>query len=108
MLTEEQARKLRQLRGCYTRYEVEIALPDGRKMLICYTSQKTLVRLREVIREWWTPIARAAGLLLEEPRGMRDKKAYVFEDGSIIRYSGRTQRDAIAMGELPYIGPPEY
>jgi hypothetical protein len=109
MLTEEQTRKLARLRGCYTRYEVEVALPDKRKMLVCYTPRKNLAGLREVIRERWEPLVRAVGIPgspIQDTPVMRDGRAYKFENGSIVRFSGRTQRDAIILGELPFIGPP--
>jgi hypothetical protein len=110
MLTEEQIRRLERLRNCWTSYEVELALPDGRRMLVCYTQRRSLAGLREVIRGRWEPLVRAVGIPgspIHDTPVMRDGRAYKFENGSVVRFSGRTQREAIISGELPYIGSPK-
>jgi hypothetical protein len=109
MLTEEQIRRLERLRNCWTNYEVEVALPDGRKMLVCYTQRRSLSGLLSAIFDRWQPISRVTGLPPDDPCAYRDKnrKEYVLEDGSVVRFSGRTQREAIISGELPYIGSPK-
>jgi hypothetical protein len=107
-LTPDQIRKLERIKFHSTRYEIELVKPDGTAMLVCYSSRRSISGLIRAIRDRWAPIVRA-GNIPEGAIGYRigSARAYNFENGTIIRFSGRTQRDAIMRGELPFIGAPD-
>jgi hypothetical protein len=107
-LTAEQLRKLDRLRHFATRYEIEIVPPNGAAMLVCYTPRRTMRGFMEALSERWAPII-ATGIVPQDMKGERIGRTigYRFENGAIIRFSGRTQRDAIMSGELTFIGAPD-
>jgi len=103
LLTEMQKAKLKSLTSNRTLYEIEMATPSGFKYLIAYASRRSFRGLLDVVRQRGTVILRVLGLP-EDTRVERDwAGALRFPDGTIIRFSGRTQRDAIMFGELPFI-----
>jgi hypothetical protein len=75
-------------------------------MLVCYTNRRSTSGLLSVIRERWQQIYRVAGIPFEEKMITVEKKTVKFYNGAIARFSGRTERDAILGGELPFIGSP--
>lgn len=104
-LSAEQLRKLGRIQHYATRYEVELAFPNGDRKLVCYTDSRSLSGFLSMIRKRWAPIVKAVGVADDaEAHRIGKAKAYRFENGVIIRMSGRTQRDAIMSGELPFIG----
>jgi hypothetical protein len=105
-LTPEQVRKLERIKFHPTRYEIELVKPDGTAMLVCYSSRRSISGLLRAMRDRWAQIVRAGNI---SGIGYRIGKAraYSFENGVVIRFSGRTQRDAIMRGELPFIGAPD-
>ena len=105
MLTESQISKLDRLKHYATRYEIEICQGAKPRLLVCYTPRKSLAGLINAAQDRWKHICAAIGAT-EEAKAHRIKKAmaYQFENGAIIRFSGRTQRDAIMSGELEFIG----
>jgi hypothetical protein len=103
-LTEEQKAKLARLHYGPTRYEIEMVTPSGVKHLIAYTPRRSFRGLLDAVQERGAIILRVTGMP-EDTRAERgDNASLRFSDGTIIRFSGRTQRDAIMHGELPYVG----
>lgn len=104
MLSPEQSAKLERLRLFATRYEVELVHPDGRRVLLGYTARKSRPGLRALARPRVAAIWRWLGV----PQGSettwakRGPEIRVWGGGA-IRFSGRTQRDAIMEGELQEI-----
>jgi len=101
-LTNEQIIKLARLKNYSTRYELVAYGPNGEKILVCYTPRKSLRGVIDAIRSRWEECERMAGT----DQCYTQKRA---EDGCkmgawVIRFSGRTQREAIIDGELRYIG----
>ena len=102
MLTKQE--KLERLRFGPTRYEIEMVSPSGAKYLVAYTPRRSFRGLLDAVRE--RERGRAILRLLNFPddaTAERDRASLRFSDGTIIRFSGRTQRDAICGGELPYV-----
>jgi hypothetical protein len=103
MLTEMQKAKLKSLTSSRTRYEVEMVASSGFRYLIAYTARRSFRGLLDVVRQRGAVILRVLGLP-EDTRVERDGAgALRFPDGTIVRFSGRTQRDAIVFGELPFV-----
>jgi hypothetical protein len=104
-LTPAQLSKLERIRHYRTRYEIEITIPGAAPMLVCYSDRKNLAGLCDALCKRWAPITRAANVP-HESAATRVKRAaaYAFDNGATVRFSGRTQRDAIMSGELAYIG----
>lgn len=99
MLTKEQ--KLARIARYSTRYELA-AVRGDQKVLVCYSASRSRQTILSLCRQW---AARLTALTGSETIGFA-KKA---EDGAAmgawkIRFTGRTQREAIIEGELPFIG----
>jgi hypothetical protein len=106
MLTDQQQRQLERIKHYATRYEVRLTLPDGRAMLVCYTPRKSKAGLLDALQ------SRGEAILAHLPRGTEDSgltydnaiQGFVLGNGVSAAFSGRTQRDCILTGELPFIG----
>ena len=101
-MTEAQIAALERLRFAPTRYEIEMVAPSGARHLIAYTPRRNFRGLLDAVRQRGAAIIRRAGMP-EDARGERAGASLRFADGTVIRFSGRTQRDAIMGGELPYV-----
>lgn len=104
-LSPEQTRKLDRIQGYRTLYEMAVIRADGAKALVCYTSPPSR-------RHMWDAICKRSDKILAftgtaqngERMGFLGKAKEVrIGNGAIIRLTGRTQRDAIIEGELPYV-----
>ena len=101
-LTTEQVAKLTRLQNHATRYEAVVERHDGTKRLLAYSGRKSRQGLLAAIRQRGQAVL--AFLALSETDQMTwEKGAFALGTGNAIRWSGRTQRDAIMEGELPYI-----
>jgi hypothetical protein len=105
MLTAEQVRKLERLRLYGTRYELAMTHTETREsLLIAYSTGKAR---RDVFRYVSDPdrvgpiVARTGSDSIHF--GKRAADGGTMGEWS-IRFTGRTQRQAITEGELPYIG----
>lgn len=101
MLTAEQTRRLARLQGDFSSYEVAAVTPDGRRLLAGYTQRKSRRGMLSIIQmhgDAW------ANLILG-PDGECDavfgKNEIRFADWRFI-FTGRTEREAIITGELPW------
>jgi hypothetical protein len=107
MLDEATAARLDRLRHHATRYEVALALPDGRTMLVCYSPRKSRAGLLDCLRSRGPAILpHVTGMPEDATVTYHKARGFVFSDGTRVYWSGRTQRDAILSGELDYIGNP--
>lgn len=92
------------LRNYRTRYEAALIFPDGRRMLVAYVTRHTKAGLLDAIR------ARGKAILAQMPNLSDDavmtySKARGFDlgNGCRVAWTGRTQRDALCGGALPYV-----
>lgn len=101
-LTELQIRKLSRIQGRATLYEVALVKGD-QKLLLCYT-RKTGRGLGDYVRNIRNNHAASADVL--KARTGIDLQAWNW-NGWGYEFTGRTQREAIIDGELPFWGRPE-
>jgi hypothetical protein len=105
MLTDQQRRQLERIQHHATRYEVRLVLPDGRAMLVCYTPRKSKAGLLDALQSRGKAILAHMPDMPEDSRLTYDKaQGFSLGNGARVAFSGRTQRDAIMAGALPYIG----
>lgn len=100
MLDAVMLRRLNRLKYGRTRYELVAAHPDGRRILVGYTS-KGRRGLAAMVHKVGNELAAFCGdpYITYSPR---------VADGATIgdwriNFSGRTQRDCILEGELPFV-----
>jgi hypothetical protein len=86
-----------------TRYEVELHTADGRRFLVGYTPRRSFTGLLAAVRKMGKSIL-AITNLPEDATTSRNGTALGLGYGHVIRFTGRTQRDAIVGGELPFVG----
>lgn len=107
MLTAEQANRLECRRNRLTRYEVVLVDPDGEKYRLGYTPQPSRRGLLRQARCYGDRVVRVAGLTVNLPFAWRGKGRLGFVadlgNGWTIRFTGRTERDAIVGGEIIHI-----
>lgn len=105
-LSAEQMAKLERLRHFGTRYEAVVVRPDGKQALLAYCGRHSMAGLREALCQR----AQAVIAFLDAPAGAevtyprRGPQEISITGGGVVRFSGRTQREAIQAGELPYVG----
>jgi hypothetical protein len=104
-MTDHQQRQLERIKHHATRYEVRLTLPDGRTMLVCYTPRKSKAGLIDALQSRGKAILAHMPDLPEDAPLTYDKaQGFGLGNGARVVFSGRTQRDAIMCGALPYIG----
>ena len=99
--------KLERLRNRGTSYEITIS--DGEQTYrVAYTPRHSRDGLLRAIRSTGKEIVTALGMpdTALVHAGKRAEDGFTLEDWQ-IRFSGRTQRDAISNGELQWIGAAE-
>ena len=107
MLTDQQQRQLERIKYYATRYEVRLTLPDGLAMLVCYTERKSKAGLYSCLQNRGKAILALMPEMPEDCSLAYDKaRGFIMGNGASVAFSGRTQRDAIMSGALPYIGNP--
>ncbi len=107
-LTDRQRVRLAALQGRPTSYEIVITRgSDGEKALFCYTPRANRSGILAAIRDRstrlieWCQQPGGPELHINVPaRG--DGAKVTLSDGTTLQPSGRTQRDAIQGGELPF------
>lgn len=92
--------KLDRLKNYRTRYELAASHPDGRKVLIRYTARKGRRGLLDALT---MDAARVCKVLGSDDIHWAKRAA---DGGTMgdwtVKFSGRTQREAILDGELPF------
>ena len=95
--------KLAKLQHFATRYEVVLTLADGVKLLVGYTPRRTRAGLVAAVQfQSGAILARMPGLT-DEASMTATRAAVDFGNGARAAFSGRTQREAICAGELPFV-----
>jgi len=98
MLTTQQ--KLDRLKNYRTRYELIASHPDGRKLLIRYTARQGRRGLLDALT---MDAARVCQVLGADDIHWGKRAADGGHMGEwTVKFSGRTQREAILGGELPF------
>lgn len=105
-LDEKTLRRLKRLQNRLTAYEVEIVHPDGRRVLLCYTENKSKHGIMQAIGKRGRAVIAFLdmddGATMHVDRGSQEIRV---DGGGIVRLTGRTERDAIfSRNELPYVG----
>ena len=91
--------RLAHLRNRATRYEITAKGPDG-EFLVGYTARKTRRGMLEVMRMYHGNLIHLCDTNeMTVPSHFKAKDGIVMGDWT-IKFSGRTQRDAISNGEL--------
>ena len=103
MLTATQITRLKALHNRLTGYEVAAVRADGTKALVGYTRRHSGQGARALA------VSKGKALLAylgtdENCTAKPTRNGWDFSDGSKITFTGRTERDAIQMGELPPVG----
>lgn len=106
-LTDEQTARLARLHNRLTAYELEVVHPDGTTALFCYTQRKSRIGLM-VATEGPRAIRACRFLGIDPataryrvPRGTARAELRLIPGNGVIRFTGRTERQAIMEGELP-------
>ena len=100
-MTPEQIRRIERLKHYSTKYEAVMSHTDGRKMLFCYApkSRASLLRYLDKHATVLVGVAQADRVYPGEQRGE------AFRLGQwAVAFTGRTQRECIQDGELPWWG----
>jgi hypothetical protein len=103
-LTERQIRRLESIKNYHTQYEVLLIGPDGQNILIGYTSRHTRKGLLDLLRRHPDAVINLVG---GDAKTTYGRKMLSFSSGWTAKFSGRTERDAILYGEMPFIGDHE-
>lgn len=96
-MTEVQERKLARLKNYRTRYEVAMVNGTDRRLVV-YMSDRSFTRLLSAVREKLEAVKVVAGADV-----WAENRKLSAGDWR-IEFTGRTQREAILNGELPFIG----
>jgi hypothetical protein len=95
------ADRLARLANHHTRYELIAVSPEGRRVLLGYTARRSRSGLRAMLRQNAPSVVAVCG---SDSFGLAKRAA----DGATVGawrvvFSGRTQREAIIAGELPFV-----
>ena len=97
------AEKLARIKNYHTRYEIILAHANYPSILVAYTSRKSFHGLLAAVRERGPKIVALLGVT-DEHKATRERTTLHLGNGWLVRFSGRTQRDAILNGERPFVG----
>ena len=100
-LTDVQQRRLARCRNRRTLYELAVKHADGRAVLLGYCDRHSRNMLYRVACKHGPKLAALTGAE-SLTFGAKSRDGATIGDWSIV-WTGRTQRDAIMEGELPYI-----
>ena len=104
----EQCAKLARLQGLSTRYEAIVRRADGATRLLCYSARHSGHGLRAALQQRAAEVLAFIGGDETTRATVRRHKAgpqsIELTGGHVVAWSCRTQRDAIILGELPYVG----
>jgi hypothetical protein len=99
-LTDRQLRRLESIKNYHTRYEALLIGPDGQEILLGYTSRKSRRGLLEMLRRHPDDVL---AFVQREGTVSYGRQMINFSSGWRAVFSGRTERDAILLGEKPFI-----
>ena len=91
------------LRHQPTRYEIVLTLADGRRMLVGYTPRKSRDGMLGAVQRVGRAILSHMPDLTDEHRMTWKRGGFDMGNGARVAWSGRTQRDALQHGPLPYV-----
>lgn len=100
-MTTETVQRLNRLRNDATLYELIAVAPDGRQVLAGYCG-RTVRRMVSMLHQNATAWMRLTGAARVDAVPKMPKTLTLGE--WTFRFSGRTEREAIMHGELPWIG----
>lgn len=103
-LSAQQVKRLNSIAHFHTAYEAVVVRGDGTRVLLAYCVRKSGRGLRDALRKRWDAVC--AFLALDDEIATFDvisKNEIRAIGGGVIRWSGRTERDAIMAGELTYV-----
>ena len=103
-MTDQQMQKLEALRNYGTRYEAVVVRGDGEQRLLAYLGRHSLQGLYSATTQRGRAVL--AFLVLPDDAQMtfaRKSREIAITGGHTVKFTGRTQRDAISNGELAYI-----
>lgn len=93
--------KLAKIQRYATRYEV-VAVNGDRQILIGYTPRKSFRGMFDMACKNGPDVAKALGLDCSQSN-KRSGLTLDFRNGWVLKFSGRTQREAYIAGELPFV-----
>ena len=96
--------RLARLHNRRTCYELALISPDGQRFLACYTDRRTRRMLYHAATERWGISARARVTVADWKWCDRALDGIYTDSGWRLAWTGRTEREAINNGELPYVG----
>lgn len=101
----ETARKLDAISLYKTRYEAVLANADGRSVLLGYTPRRSAAGLLAVVQKNGKAVlAEITAPDASEVRKLKGQPGFSFTGTAwVVKFSGRTQREAICNGELRFI-----
>lgn len=108
-MSDKQSKLLR-FKTRASRYEIVLIAPSGETHLVRYTPRRTFQGLYNCVRDAWMRIQIVTGV--SEPWTIRDTfggkqrnaATSLISQGWTVRFSGRTQREAICTTEHQFIG----
>lgn len=98
-MTEKQIKQLERIKNRRTLYEVVLLMPDGREFLAFYCV-RTYLRLSVAAENRYEELKGKTGF--DKFAVYPNTKPSKLETIPVLKFSGRTQRDAIIKGELPF------
>ena len=101
MTTSANLQVLQRIRGSDTLYELVAKHPDGRSYLIRYTHRRSRDALLKNLRHYGETVARLMGPTVTFASHAADGATV---GDWRVSWTGRTERDALRDGELPFIG----
>jgi hypothetical protein len=102
-LSEDQIRKLTAMQNRGTYYEAAVIRADGTQARLGYLGRHSAIGLFTAVRGRPCRVLAFLGL---DPNGSiecdfdKKTKSVKFDDGAVIKFTGRTERDAVMAGEL--------
>ncbi len=102
-LSTEHVEKLIRLQNYRTHYEAVVVHHNGEKRLLAYSGRKPRHGLLAAAQQRGAAVIAFLGLSETDQMSWLKDELVLCVTGNVIRWSGRTQRDAIMEGELPYI-----
>lgn len=99
METKTLSDRLAALKNYATRYEVAATHPDGRRLLVVYTPRKS----RRGILAFNPNTARALVAVCGADSFTKGKGGAILIGEWTVDFTGRTQREALTVGELPFV-----
>jgi len=99
-LTDRQLRRLESIKNYHTRYEALLVGPEGQEILLGYTSRKSRRGLLEMLRRHPDDVL---AFVQRDGTVSYGRQTINFSSGWRAVFSGRTERDAILLGEKPFI-----